>query len=675
MFNESRSSYAALAIAALLPIVLFASVIAVVVGFREQDALRDRALANVREIANGIDRFIAAQLKATEVMAHANSLSHGDLRTFYNYAQGLKQHEPDWVSVTLVDTEANQLLNLSRPFGAPLPKASDMVSFEKVMRTGKPVIGDYVVRSTVNGRAFVAIRVPVEVDGRIKYVLSIGLDPSGLSKLFAVSGAPGDWIGAIVDRKGTLIARSVRAADFIGHPANPMALEAIKTGRQGVYQGNTLEGLETMFAFYTSPLTGWSVHYAVPRDQYQAPLHRILWIVVLSGLVALVLAVVLFVLVARQNARQRRAQLVAFQSQKLEALGQFTSGVAHDFNNLLMAIMGNLEIAAAKLGDHPASARIERAYAAARRGADLNAQLLAFARKKPPETTVASLNAALESAAELLRTTLGSTIELRFDLRQDLWFAAFDAAQIDLALLNLAANARDAMPQGGVLQIATRNVPAGSERAPPQLKGVDLVEVEVRDNGRGMSADVQARALEPFFTTKPPGKGTGLGLSQIHGMLAQMKGAIAIDSVPDRGTSVRLYLPRALPGTAATTASAPAAAATPAARLRVLVVDDDPQVLAPVAEMLRGLGHEAIEATSGVEALRRLEEDASIDLVISDHAMPEMTGSQFAEIMRTRRPDLRIVLMTGYAEEIPPTAAIRAVIRKPFTSETLAQYI
>jgi len=676
MLQTPRSSYAALAVAALLPIVLFASVIAVVVGFREQAALRDRALSNVREIANGIDRYVAAQMKAIEVMSHARSLAQGDLAAFYDYLQGLKRHEPDWVSVTLVDVEGNQLINLSRPFGTPLPKASDMVSFEKVMRSGAPVIGDYVTHSLVNGRPFVPIRVPIERGGKIMYVLSVGLDPTGLSRLFAKSDSPGDWIGAVVDRRGTLIARSVRGGDFIGRQATGVALEAIKAEREGVYEGSTLEGLETVFAFYTSPLTGWSVHYALPRGQYQAPLYRILWIVVVSGLVAVALAAVLFVLVARQNARQRQAQLAAFQSQKLEALGQFTSGIAHDFNNLLMAIMGNLEMAAGKLDGHAAARNVERAYAAARRGADLNAQLLAFARKKPPETTVGSLNTTIRNATELLRATLGPTVDLRFDLRPDLWLAAFDPAQIEVALLNLVANARDAMASGGLLRISTRNVPAGSDRAPRELRDVDFVEIEVKDDGRGMSPDVLSRALEPFFTTKPAGKGTGLGLSQIHGMVSQMKGAIAIDSAPERGTSVLLYLPRALADAAATAApAAPSAAPEPSPSLRVLVVDDDPQVLAPVAEMVRALGHEPVEAASGLDALRRIEEDPSISLVLTDHAMPEMTGSQFAEIVRTRRPGLRIVLMTGYAEEIPQSGTIRAVIRKPFTADMLAQYI
>ena len=244
-------------------------------------------------------------------------------------------------------------------------------------------------------------------------------------------------------------------------------------------------------------------------------------------------------------------------------------------------------------------------------------------------------------------------------------------------MLNLVANARDAMPDGGVLRISTRNVPAGSDRAPAQLKGTELVEVEVRDNGRGMTRDVLALVLEPFFTTKPAGKGTGLGLSQIHGMIAQMKGAVAIVSAPDRGTAVRLYLPRAQPGAEAAAPADvhPAKAAAPTAGMRVLVVDDDPQVLVLVAEMLRGArpragrGH---RRTGGAAASGERSDDRP-GAQRPRHARHDRRP--FAEIMRTRRPDLRIVLMTGYAEEIPQSSAIRAVIRKPFTAETLAQYI
>ncbi len=511
--SETKPSYAALAIAALLPIVLFASVIAVIIGFREQEALQQRALANVREIANGIDRFIAGQLKAAEVMAQSGGLQSGDLRAFYLLAARLKAKEPEWNSLVLLDTEGHQLINLGRPFGDPLPPVIDTGSYRMVLAQGVPVIGDYTSRGAVTGEAFAPIRVPVFVGGKIKYVLTIGLDPRRLSRLFALSDAPRDWVGAVVDRNGRLLARSVRTG-YVGQLATRVALEAIKRGKQGIYEGHTLEGLDTVFAFYTSPLTGWSVHYAVPRAEYQAPLYRILWIVVLSGLLAVALAVVLFLIVARQNALRRRTEIAALQSQKLEALGRFTSGIAHDFNNLLMAIMGNLEVAGGKLADHTAGKNVERAYAAAQRGAELNGQLLAFARQKPLERKIASLNEVIESASELLRGTLGPTVILSFDLQRDLWLASLDPAQIEMALLNLVVNAHDAMPNGGGLRISTRNVRPNSADSPADSKSAELVMLEVRDSGLGMSPEVQSRAMEPFFTTKAAGKGTGLGLSQ-----------------------------------------------------------------------------------------------------------------------------------------------------------------
>ena len=543
--GDTRQSYLALALAALLPIVLFASVVAVGIGLREQGALESRALANVREIANGIDQYIAGQLKEAEVMAQSGALQHGDLVGFYDLAKRLKKSEPAWANIVLLTPDGRQVLNLQRAPGASLPNVVDSASFRQLLATRQPVIGDLVPRALLMKAPFVVIRVPVFVGSQLKYVLTIALDPRKFSKLFALTNAPRDWVGAVVDRNGRLLARSVLANQFVGQHATSVALEAIKRGKQGIYDGHTLEGLDMVFAFYTSPLTGWSVHYAVPRAAYQAPLYRTVWFLFLTGVIAVLLAAFLFSIVARQNVARRRADMAALQSQKLEALGQFTSGISHDFNNLLMAIMGNLELAAGKLSGHAAAGNIERAYAAAKRGADLNAQLLAFARQKRPRAEVGSLNDLIDNSKEFLRGTLGDAIALQIDLAPDLWPASFDEAQIEVALLNLVANARDAMGEGGTLKIATRNIAAGTAEAPAAREGKDFVALEVRDTGHGMTPEIAARALEPFFTTKPAGKGTGLGLSQIHGMITQHGGYLGIDSALGKGTAVRLYLPRA----------------------------------------------------------------------------------------------------------------------------------
>jgi hypothetical protein len=411
--RAERQFYLALGLAALLPIVLFVSVVAAVIGFRERHGLEVRALANVREIANSIDRYIAAELKAAQVMAASTSLQNGQLAQFYEMAARAKKDEPAWANVVLLNTQGRQLLNLERPVGAELPDVVDHASFDSVLTQGEAVIGDLVPRAALMDVPFVSIRVPVRVAGTLKYVLTITLDPRRFSNLFAFSDAPADWVGAVVDRNGRLLARSVRIDEFVGEYATSVALDAIKKERQGIYEGHTLEGLDTVFAFYTSPLTGWSVHYAVPRESYQAPLYRMAWLLTFAGALAITLAAVLFLVVARQNAARRRADIVSLQSQKLKALGQFTSGISHDFNNLLMAIMGNLELATSKLAGHAAARNVERAYAAAKRGADLNAQLLAFARQKPPQTSVGSLNDLIGNSCELLRGTVDDAIQLK----------------------------------------------------------------------------------------------------------------------------------------------------------------------------------------------------------------------------------------------------------------------
>jgi len=301
-FNSSRS-YLALFLAALLPIVLFASAIALIIGFREQAALETTALAKVREIAAGIDQYVAAQRQAAEVMAQTGALRRNDLATFYEFASRLKSGEPGWSTVVVSDRSGQQLINLERPFGAPLAGPSDVASFAQVLARRAPVIGDLAEPGNISGKIFVPILAPVFDRDDIKYVVTIALDPTRLTALFALGDAPPDWVGAVVDRHGNLLARSVLADRYVGQKANAAALEAIKQRREGIYEGRTLEGLDTVFAFYTSPLTGWSVHLAVPKAAYIAPLRKILWIVALCAVVALAVASILFTLISRESLR------------------------------------------------------------------------------------------------------------------------------------------------------------------------------------------------------------------------------------------------------------------------------------------------------------------------------------------------------------------------------------
>lgn len=368
-----------------------------------------------------------------------------------------------------------------------------------------------------------------------------------------------------------------------------------------------------------------------------------------------------------------------YEAQKLESIGQLTGGVAHDFNNLLAAILSNLELLRKRIGDDARSLRLlDGAVQGAERGASLTRRLLAFARRQDLQTQSVSLSALVGGMIELLSRSLGPGVRIETELPDDLPLVAVDAHQLELALLNLAVNARDAMPGGGALTIAAR---AGAP-APHGLPTGEYLCLSVADTGAGMDGATLRRATEPFFTTKGIGKGTGLGLSMVHGLAVQSGGALTLDSSPGAGTRVCLWLPRASEAPAsATPKSAPSASpspsratATPGAprSLAVLVVDDDALVRMGTASMLEDLGHEPIEAESGPEALAILASGQHIDILVTDHAMPGMTGTELAARVRAERPGLPIALATGYAELPNGERVDLPRLAKPFRQEDLA---
>ena len=360
------------------------------------------------------------------------------------------------------------------------------------------------------------------------------------------------------------------------------------------------------------------------------------------------------------------------QAQKMEAVGQLTGGVAHDFNNLLTAIIGNLELLAPRLeGDPAASRHLRAAEHAAENGARLVEQLLAFSRRQHLQPRAVDLNAVVAGLREMLTRTIGSTIEIRLGLSPDLWPALIDPTQIETAILNLAINARDAMPSGGRLTIETRNLPAAAgvpaKGVPAELTGRDCVGLSVRDTGTGMPDEVLRSAVEPFFTTKEPGKGSGLGLSQVYGTVRQSNGAMEIESRVGVGTEVHLFLPRAMPG-AATLEPARAPAAAEADGGRVLVADDDPGVREITGQMLRQCGFAVTEAAGGQAALDALEQDEGYELIVIDLAMPGLSGTETVARARRRWPGLRVLYMTGYADAAytDPDTGGDTLLKKPF---------
>jgi PAS domain S-box-containing protein len=376
--------------------------------------------------------------------------------------------------------------------------------------------------------------------------------------------------------------------------------------------------------------------------------------------------------------REKEAALAQlYESQKMESIGQLTGGVAHDFNNLLAVILGSLSLLKKGLPDDPRTSRLlEGAIQGAERGATLTKRLLAFARRQELKLEAVSVQKLIPDILDFLRQSVGPNIAIVIDALPDVAPVKIDANQFELALINLAVNARDAMPNGGTLTITCRNRSASDVReAPGPLPRGDYVCVSISDTGEGMSEATLAKAMEPFFTTKGVGKGTGLGLSMVQGLTVQSGGAMQISSAPGRGTVVTLWLPRARTEDVAqpsATLSTPDIH-DPCRKLRILLVDDDALVSMNSAYMLMDLGHSVLEASSAARALELMESDAQFDVLVTDYAMPTMNGLDLATRIRRINPNLPIVLATGYAE-LPPIAVIGFQrLAKPFTQKELAE--
>jgi PAS domain S-box-containing protein len=361
------------------------------------------------------------------------------------------------------------------------------------------------------------------------------------------------------------------------------------------------------------------------------------------------------------------------QAQKMEIIGQLTGGVAHDFNNLLMAVLSNLDLLKKHVPDEPRTARlIDGAVQGARRGAALTQRLLAFARRQSLKVDPVNIGALAEGMRNLLERSVGPGVELEFKIASKLPMAMVDANQVELALLNLVVNARDAMPEGGkvVIEVAPVKQSAGDD-----LRAGQYVRLSVADTGTGMDAETLQRAIEPFFSTKELGKGTGLGLSMIHGLAVQLDGALRLTSTPGKGTRAELFFPATTAEVEDVVSETEAADEQATRRARILVVDDDVLIAMSTVDMLEDLGHEVIEANSGAGALETLKSNGGVDLMITDFAMPGMNGAQLAEAAHKLLPNLPVLLATGYAE-MPKGASIDLPrLGKPYSQAQLAREI
>jgi PAS domain S-box-containing protein len=395
--------------------------------------------------------------------------------------------------------------------------------------------------------------------------------------------------------------------------------------------------------------------------------------------------------VGRDMTVERAAQMALLkaeealrQSHKMEALGQLTGGIAHDFNNLLSGIIGALDLLKMRIIDRRYDS-IERladtAINSADRAAALTHRLLAFARRQPLDPRPIDINQLIKSMVDLLHRSVGEQVILQIDLAKRVWPALVDANQLENALLNLAINGRDAMPGGGrlVVETAVTRLPVGDEQGEDDVEPGDYTVISVADTGIGIPREILTRVFDPFFTTKPIGQGTGLGLSMIYGFVRQSRGQVRITSEPGEGTTVRLYLPRHQGAVASTVGDDGRVTPIQGGGETVLLVEDDPSIRLLVGEVLHEIGYAALEAADGQAAMALLESDARLDLMITDVGLPGINGRQLADIARERRPNLKVLFLTGYAEHATARSdflvAGMEMMTKPFAVGELARKI
>ena len=375
---------------------------------------------------------------------------------------------------------------------------------------------------------------------------------------------------------------------------------------------------------------------------------------------------------AQQALEKTREAL--FQAQKMQAIGQLSGGIAHDFNNLLTVILGNLEVVRKRAADDPRITRLlDNATQGALRGVSLTQRMLAFARRQELKTESVEIPVLIEGITGLLRSSLGPAVSIETRFAPGLEPVMADVNQLELAVLNLATNARDAMPDGGKLVISAQTEEI-CDQAKLALTPGRYVCLSVTDIGEGMDDATLASAMDPFFTTKGVGKGTGLGLSMVHGFTEQLGGRLILKSQKDVGTTAELWLPVAIAGSTIELVTEDTAVSR-VPRLRVLVVDDDSLVLTSTSLLLEDLGHQVISAASGAQALALFDSEQEFDLVITDMVMPKMNGAQLAQAIRIIRPHLPIILATGYAERLEGFESRLPRLSKPFTQLNLVEVI
>jgi signal transduction histidine kinase len=716
-----RSRLIALSIAILLPVIVAAGFGLAMLYKDQQEEARNGLRVITRALAAVVERELALIETTLRTLSTSPYLKQDDFKAFYEHVRAIVP-SPER-TIVLIDKSGQQLINTRLPYGEPLPMSRAFG--EERLDSGLGRILSDVYYAPLGKQYSYALRVPVERNGELRYYLAMGSYASTLQKVLEDQRLRPGWNAAILDRKGVLVARRLESEKYIGKPGTERMLAEMKRAPEGFFQSVRLDGVESLVSYTRIPGTQWTFVASMPQSEARATLIGALQFTgatVLAGL-ALALLMAYFasrtiadevseltrlaadmgkgrkidvpqtgiteiqqvaVEMARASERVRsaredlearvsqavtesqKAQDAVLQHQKLEALGRLTGGIAHDFNNLLQTISMSIEVAARSAKEPVVVNALDAGKRAAQNAAKLTRQLMSFGRNRVGEVATVDFRDRLLQMKDLIANALRADIRLHIEAAGDLWPITVDTVQLELALLNAALNARDAMPKGGALTISAANeiVPPGKIA---ELTPGEYVRVAIQDTGEGIAPEVLPRVFEPFFTTKDTGKGSGLGLAQIYGFARQFGGIAEIKSTAGRGTTVSMLLPRAaLP--AADQTRALTRSARPGRRYEVLFVEDDPLVQQVVVPALQAAGFEIVPAASVEEALA-LTAQRRIDAVFTDIVMPGGSdGMDLAMELKRRFPAMPVILATGYTQDLPHAPGLR-ILLKPYRLE------
>ena len=575
----------------------------------------------------------------------------------------------------------------------PLPPDTSVADRDYFQAQAERNAGTYVgavLQSRATKERFFGVsrRRPAD-DGQFTGIIMISVMPKVFTEFYKQLAGDTSASFSLARRDGAILARYPAPPGDVTHygPDSEFVRSIGSQPERGILTTTSIDGTQRRIAYRKLGNSDLYVSDGLQTDEIYSRWIRLMASHLIFGIPATLFLFGLVLLTIRRTQafyaeaeRRELAEQALRQSQKMEAVGQLTGGVAHDFNNLLTIIIGNLGIAKRGVVEARAERALNNALVGAERAAQLTQRLLAFSRRQPLNPRVLDVNKLIVSISDLLVRTLGENIELESIGAAGLWKVEADASELESTLLNLALNARDAMPEGGKLTIETSNAYL-DEGYCQQHAGVapgQYILIAVTDNGGGMSAETIDRAFEPFFTTKEAGKGTGLGLSQVYGFMKQSEGHVKIYSESGEGTTIKLYLPRRDGNEAAHSADEPVGSERGRAET-ILIVEDDDGVRQYASEILRDLNYQIIEAKDSATALRLLDADKKFDLLLTDVVLPGKNGRELATEVERRRPGTKVIFMTGYSRNaivhhgrLDPGTAL---IQKPLIERVLAQKI